>query len=88
MIRAGKRLTGNGLVHTGPGSIDSVLLTAGTDAAKLIIYDNTEASGTIIATLKAVLETTVEWTPRGHVFGKGASAAITGTTPEAVIVYT
>jgi hypothetical protein len=78
MIRAGKRLTGNGLVHTGPGSIDSVLLTAGTDAAKLIIYDN----------IKAVLETTVEWAPRGHVFSKGAYGALTGTTPEAVIVYT
>lgn len=88
MIRAGIRLTADGLIHTGPGSIDSVLLTAGSDAAKIIIYDNTSAAGTVIATLKAVLETSIQWTPRGHVFSKGAYAAITGTSPEAVIVYT
>ena len=88
MIRAGKHLTADGLIHTGPGSIDSVILTAGSDAATLIIYDNTAGSGTVIVTLKAILETSVQWTPRGHVFGRGAYGVITGTSPEAVIVYT
>lgn len=87
MIRAGKRITADSLIHTGPGSIDSVLLTAGSDAATLIIYDNTAASGTVVATLKAAANTCFQWSPRGHVLSKGAYGDITGTSPEAVIVY-
>jgi hypothetical protein len=80
-------ITGNAQVKTGPGSLVSVLLTAGTDAASIILYDNTAGSGKVICTLKAPLEDSREWSPADPaVFTKGVNAVVSGTSPLAYIV--
>ncbi len=80
--------TENGAVKSAPGHLVSVVLTGGSDAATLIIYDNTAASGTKLITLKAAANTTVPYVPpRSIPFGKGCFAALTGTSPAAYIQY-
>jgi hypothetical protein len=74
------------LVHTGPGLVHSITLAAAADAATLILYDNTAASGTIICKLSAVP------TGTAHAVldvscGTGLYAAVTGTTPSATVTY-
>ena len=80
--------TENGAVKSNPGAVISVVLTGGSDAATLILYDNTAASGTKLVTLKAAANTTVPYVPpRSFSFGKGCFAALTGTSPAAYIQY-
>lgn len=81
-------VTADGAVRTGPGQLVAVLLTGGSDQATLVLYDNTGASGTKLATLKAAANTTVTWTPATpYVASKGIYADITGTGPVATVVY-
>ena len=77
------------LVKTGPGAVHGAILTAGSDAATLILYDNTSGTGTkVIGTIKAAINTTVGFSiPNGAAFSKGLYATIIGTSPEVTVVY-
>ena len=80
--------TTSGVVRSGPGLLSGFSLTAGSDTATLILYDNTAGSGTIIAKVSAVANTTVSvQLPIPAAFGTGVYAALTGTGPSAT-VYT
>ncbi len=81
-------ITASGLIHTGYGGVMAVILTGGSDAASVTLYDNTAASGTVIAVLKAGIDTTVVFTPAVALgVAKGIYAAITGTTPDVTVAY-
>lgn len=82
-----KYTNASALIRTGSGMLISALLTGGSDAATLTIYDNTEASGTVLAVLKAAANTSVSWTPGPAVCKTGLYAALAGTGPVATLVY-
>lgn len=84
-----KHVTSSALQYTGSGDLISVLLTAGSDTATAIVYDNTAASGTILAKLSAVANQSVEWSPGVKLpFGTGIYVALTGTSPAADVAFT
>jgi hypothetical protein len=65
-----------------------VHLAAGTDAATATVYDNTAASGTILARLAAVANGNDRYAPTdGIPFGVGVFVDFTGTTPTADFAY-
>lgn len=75
-------------IHSGPGRLIAALLTGGSDAATLTIYDNTAGSGVVLAKLAAAAGVSVQWTPPGgQATARGIYATLTGTTPSATIVY-
>lgn len=82
-------ITSDGVVKAAPGILVSVLLTAGADAATIILYDNAStASGTVLATVKAAANLTAQWTPTsGYAAANGIYADVTGTSPTAYVVY-
>jgi hypothetical protein len=80
--------TSAGIVKTGPGILHEIHLAAGVDAATATVYDNTAASGTILARLAAVANGNDRYAPKdGIPFGVGVYVAFTGTTPTADIAY-
>lgn len=85
---ASTNLAASAAVRTGPGTLVAVLLTGGSDAATVIIYDNTAGSGTVLAKLAAAANTTVQWTPPGgQICATGLYATISGTAPSITVVY-
>jgi len=89
LIAAHADVTEDGAVKSGTGDLVGVLLTAGSAAATLILYDNaSEASGTVLASLKAGANTIASWTPvLPYPFANGCYADIGGTGAEATVVY-
>lgn len=77
------------LIHTGPGVIYQAMLTGGSDAATLILYDEVAGSGTTLAaTIKAAINTTVVVQfPGGVAFGVGLYAAVSGTAASVSLVW-
>ena len=74
------------LIKTGNGGVTSATLAAGSDAATLILYDNTAGSGTAFLKLAAAANTTAHANfsfPMG--FTTGCYAALTGTGPNATV---
>lgn len=71
------------------GVFYGAILTAGSDAATLTLYDNTAGSGTVICKLSAsAANITVDWVPAVRIPVKtGIYATITGTTPSATILW-
>lgn len=87
-MHASAYLTASGLVLTGPGRLIGVLLAGGSAASTVTIYDNTTASGAILAVLKCAANTAFAWTPEGgQAVSKGLYAVIAGTAAAATIVY-
>lgn len=82
-------LASSAQVKTGPGAVYGVVVTGGSDAASLILYDNTSgADPKIIGTIKAAATVSVAVSfPNGIVFGAGCYATITGTAPSITVVY-
>jgi len=79
-----KNLAASGaFVAAGPGLVYGATLTAGSDAATAILYDNTAGSGTVILKLGAATAgtTTSISIPNGVAFGVGCYVALTGTAP-------
>jgi hypothetical protein len=74
------------LIKTGPGILHSVVLAGGSDAATLIVYDNTAGSGTIICKLATATGETGS-AVLDVAFSKGIYAALTGTTPSVSISF-
>ncbi len=87
-IAAHKTLTADGAAKSGPGALVAVALAGGTDAATVVLYDNTAASGTVLCTLKAAANESAVFTPAlPYAFAKGCYADLTGTGPEVTVVY-
>lgn len=82
-------VTADAVVSAIPGALCAVLLTGGSDAATIILYDNASAaSGTILATLKAAINTTVSYCPAHPLaVSKGIYADITGTAMAAYVSF-
>ena len=84
----GSAIASSAIVKTGPGIVTGIILTAGADTATVTIYDNTAGSGTVLAKLSAVTNTTAAVSLAHPLsFGKGIYATITGTTPSITIMY-
>ncbi len=76
--------TGDGTPKTGPGVLHELILAAGADAATVIAYANTAASGNVICRLAAVANGSARFAPKGGVsFAIGITLAYTGTSPTA-----
>lgn len=76
------------LVKTGPGALIAVHLAAPTADSTLILYDNTAASGTVLATLSAEAKQSDDFCPGAAIaFSTGCYAAITGSGAAGVVVY-
>jgi hypothetical protein len=75
-----KYLDANGLLKTGPGILHEVSLTPAAATATATIYDETSATGTIIAKLSGAANGgSTRFAPNGGVvFNKGCYVAITG----------
>jgi len=75
---------------TGAGAVLAVHLAAGSDAATAILYDNTEASGTVICKLTASAANTADaFCPAVRLpFSTGLYLALTGTAPSCTVCYT
>jgi len=79
--------TADAKIRTGPGMLTGVVLAAGSDAATVIVYDNTAGSGDIILTLAAATGTSESAIiPNGVGFGTGLYVVMTGTA-ESVSVF-
>jgi len=81
-------LSASGAVTTFPTRVLGMGLSGGSDAATLILKDG-GSSGTVkTLTLKAAAGTTVYWNfPNGITFSTDVYAAITGTSPSAMVIY-
>lgn len=84
-----KEITADGIVSAAPGMLVSVLLAGGSGASSVVLYDNASAaSGTILATVKAIATDSREWSPaQPIVCSKGIYADISGTGAAAYIAY-
>ena len=76
-------------IRSGPGALAGVLLTAGSDAASVTIYDNASAaSGDKLAVVKAAANSSAAWSPPdAQICSSGLYAEVTGTTPDIFITY-
>ena len=81
--------TGDGTIKSGPGVLHSIHLAAGAGAlATATVYDNTAASGTVIARLAAIADGNDHWeAPGGASFGTGVHVDLTGVGGTADFVY-
>jgi hypothetical protein len=83
-----KPLTADAVVSAVPCFLSAVLLTAGSDTATIILYDNaTTTSGTIVAKLSATANTTASFTPNNPVNCKVGLYADVGGTAMAAYCY-
>jgi hypothetical protein len=82
-------VTADGAVKAAPGALVAVMLTAAAEAGTLILYDNASAaSGTVLGSIKAAINTTTVWSPSvPYVAGNGIYADIGGAGAAATVVY-
>ena len=81
----GYEVTTNSLVITGSGALSSVVLSASSTNSSVIVYDNTEGSGTILLTVRAVANTTSPCYVGSKTFVNGVYVAVTGDGGRAYI---
>lgn len=88
-IAGHKTLSADGAIKASGGAIVAVVLTAGSDAATVILYDNlSAASGIVLCTLKCAANTSVIFTPcLPYAASKGIYADLSGTGPEVTVVF-
>ena len=73
-------------VFSKPGVIYGAALTGGSDAATVILYDNTAGSGSVILKLAAAAGVSVSVSiPNGVAVGLGCYATIAGTAPSVTV---
>lgn len=82
-------VSADGVVNNRTGQLVAVLLTAGSDAAQIILYDNASAaSGTVLANLKALTGESATFCPAVPINCRaGIYADISGTLANATVVY-
>lgn len=89
-VKSSYELTSSAIVHTGSCVLWSVLaITDGTNAATVIIYDNTEATGNKLA--EFVVPGASQYGGRNWIMPVGAKiglyAAISGTGASCIVEY-
>lgn len=79
----------DGIVKASPGSLVAVLLAGGSANSSITLYDNASAaSGTVLATINALANDSVVWSPAiPYVAANGIYADITGTGANATVIY-
>lgn len=85
-----KQVTATGQVVAGPVLLKSVTLTAGSDAASVVIDDSTDGTGTDRLTLKAAANASAVWASpdaEGVYFGTAIHVTLTGTNPAVTVEY-
>ena len=82
-------LTASGVVKGRGGALVAILLTAGLDAASVILYDNPSAgSGVILSSAKAPASQCAGFCPAvPYAAASGIYATITGTDPLVTVVF-
>lgn len=82
-------LTATAAVKASNGALVACVLTAGSDTATLILQDDPDsADGTVLVNLSAVANTSVTFSPSLAIaFANGCFASLTGTSPNATVVY-
>ena len=96
MANAATRTTTGQALASRRGRLLGAVLIAGSDAATVVVYNNTSAAGTIVLALAASAANTVAvWeapdraSPLGGVpfDSRGLWAVLTGTTPRVMLYY-
>ena len=89
MIAGHITLAASGIVKATGGAVVAILLTAGSDDASVILYDNPSAgSGIVLAKVKAPLNQSAGFCPAfPYAASKGIYATITGTDPSVMVVF-
>lgn len=89
MLAGHKNLSADGVIKNNPGALVAVVLTGGSDAATVVLYDNASAaSGVVLCTLKVAANTSITFTPsRPYAASNGIYADLTGTNPEVTVVF-
>ena len=82
-----KVLAASGLIKTGPGIIHTVTLTAGSDAATVIIGDEVATGGDALIKLGSATAGVSVSAVVDAAFGVGIYATISGTTPSVTVTY-
>lgn len=83
-----KVMTASGLAYTGATEVYSIVLAAGSDAATVIIYDWTDATGTRAIKLSAAAGTSAIYTPTDTLKIKsGIYVVLTGTSPALTVQF-
>ncbi len=82
-------LTADSVIKAAAGQLVACVLTGGSAAATLTLYDNaTIASGTVLAVIKAPVNTSFAWAPpTSYVAANGIFADIAGTGADATVVF-
>ncbi len=80
-------LTASGTVKEGGGVLVGVVLTAGTDAATVTLYDNTAASGTVLLKLAAPAGESVIADSLAVRTARGIYAEVAGTSPAVAVQF-
>lgn len=76
------------VVKATPATLIAVALTATSDTATAIVYDNATTTGTVVLKLSPAANTTATFCPGvGLPMANGIYVAITGTTPSCTLVY-
>lgn len=81
-----KQLSATGDVTTLDANLHTVVLTAGSDAATLVVKRG-GSGGTTVLTLKAAASTSVPCDMRAAACNDGIHATLTGTGPVATFTY-
>ncbi len=81
--------TADSVVKAAPGQLVACVLTGGSGAATLTLYDHaSSATGTVLVVIKAPINTSFAWTPpTSYVAALGIFADIAGTGADATVVF-
>lgn len=84
-----KRLAVSAAVSANPTKVSAMVITAGSDAASVVLTNDATGSGDPVLTIKAptAVGTNAAMFPKGLNFSTACYATITGTTPEITVVY-
>ena len=82
-----KLLAASGLIKTGPGIIHTVTLTAGSDAATVVIGDEVATAGDTLIKLASATAGVSVSAVVDAAFGVGLYATLTGTAPSLTVTY-
>jgi len=82
-------VSASGVIKASGGSLTSIIITGGADAASVTLHDNASAgSGVVMCVVKAAINTTtVVNLAHPMAFSNGLYATVTGTTPDVSVGY-
>lgn len=89
-LRLSADVTATGQLVTGSGSVYGLsAMGDGTNASRVVVYDNTAANGTVVATLSCGASGIDRWLPLNwrQRFAKGLYASISAGSPHVTAWY-